>query len=82
MIFNHYVYMKLYPMKNDLSSLFAVILLFATVGISVITGITVYNWIDPDSLGGGLLFMGAWALCSYAGYLILSRLISLLHKEN
>ena len=69
-------------MKNDLSSILAVILLFGTVGICVLMGITVYNWIDPETLGGGLLFMGAWALCSYAGYLLLSRLIGLLHKES
>jgi hypothetical protein len=69
-------------MKNDLGSILAVILLFGTVGICVLAGITAYNWIDPETLGGGLLFMGAWALCSYAGYLLLSRLIGLLHKEN
>lgn len=65
-------------MKNVSATLLSVVLLFATVSNSFFCGILAYNWIDPSSLKGALLFLFAWGAASCAGYLILSSAVRMI----
>ncbi|WP_341836465.1 hypothetical protein WJU16_01005 [Chitinophaga pollutisoli] len=62
-------------MKNVSATTLAVLLLFATVSNSFFCGILAYNWIDPSSLKGALMFLFSWGAATCAGYLLLSRLM-------
>ncbi len=65
-------------MKNVSATFLAVLLLFATVSNSFFCGILAYNWIDPSSVKGALMFLFSWGAATCAGYLILSRVMSLI----
>ena len=62
-------------MKNVSATTLAVLLLFATVSNSFFCGILAYNWIDPSSVKGALMFLFSWGAATCAGYLVLSRLV-------
>ncbi len=64
-------------MKNLSATLLAVMLLFATVSNSFFCGILAYNWIDPSTLKGALLFLFAWGAASCAGYIIFSKIMEM-----
>lgn len=57
---------------------FAAILWIATIVVSILTGIMAWNWIEPESFGGALLFLAAWWLFSYIGHILLGGLISII----
>lgn len=65
-------------MKNVSATFLAVLLLFATVSNSFFCGILAYNWIDPSTLKGALLFLFSWGAATCAGYLLFSRLMELI----
>ncbi|WP_341839380.1 hypothetical protein [Chitinophaga caseinilytica] len=64
-------------MKNVSATFLAVMLLFATVSNSFFCGILAYNWIDPSTVKGALLFLFSWGAASCAGYLILSSVMKM-----
>ena len=46
------------------------ILWIVTVAISIISGILSWNWIEPDSFFGAIIFLIVWGLMSKVGHFI------------
>lgn len=46
------------------------------------TGVTAWNWVEPDSFGGAILFLIAWAILGYIaqfiGSLIITGIVSMM----
>lgn len=65
-------------MSEDNGGCFAIILAIVQIGIVIEAGILAWNWIEPDSFGTTLLFLAAWGLLGWIGYIIVGGIFAAL----
>ncbi|OFY42376.1 MAG: hypothetical protein A2X18_10845 [Bacteroidetes bacterium GWF2_40_14] len=56
---------------------FGFVVLLGTIAVSILSGILAWNWIEPESFFGAIIFLIAWSLFSYIGYLVLGGIVAL-----
>ncbi len=61
---------------------FLALLWIVTIAISIGSGILAWNWIEPESFGGALLFLIAWGIMSKIGHFIAIGLVALFSGDN
>lgn len=49
-----------------------------TIGISIGSGIMAWNWIEPDSFLGAIVFLIFWSIFSKVGHFLAMGLVALL----
>jgi len=54
------------------------LLWLVTIGISIGSGVTAWNWIEPDSFFGAIGFLIVWAILSKIGHFIAMGLVAVL----
>lgn len=64
--------------NSDSGGCYVFILWLITIGISIGTGILAWNFIEPDSFFGALLFLILWAVFSKIGHFIAVAMVALL----
>ena len=64
--------------NSDNSGFFLALLWLATIAISIGSGILAWNWIDPDSFFGAILFIIAWGIMSKIGHLIAMGIVAVI----
>jgi hypothetical protein len=57
------------------------ILWLGTIAVSIFSGYMAWNWIEPESFGGALIFLAAWSLISYIGHIIVGGIIALIGSK-
>lgn len=62
----------------DNEGCFLPILWVITVSISIGSGIMAWNWIEPDSFFGALIFLVVWAIFSKIGHFIAMAIVAIL----
>ena len=53
-----------------------------TIAISIGAGILAWNWIEPESFGGAILFVIAWGLLTKIGHFIASLITALIFGNH
>jgi len=41
-----------------------------------------WDWVEPESFGGAIVFLIAWSIFSYIGYMIVGGIGALLFRNN
>lgn len=54
----------------------------ATIAISIGSGILAWNWIEPESFGGAIIFLIVWGVMSKIGHFIGMGLVALFSGNN
>ncbi|WP_455785515.1 hypothetical protein [Butyricimonas faecihominis] len=57
-------------MSDDNGGCLAILLVIVQIAIAIGAGILAWNWIEPDSFGRVLLFLAAWGILGWIGYII------------
>jgi hypothetical protein len=72
--------MTLKSHKMEKESLMGCLLTLGVIVESIVSGVLAWNWVEPESFGGGVGFIIIWGIFSYIGYLIIGALGAILEK--
>lgn len=54
------------------------ILWIGTIAISIGSGLMAWEWIEPDSFFGAVVFIVVWSILSYIGHMIAAFIVAIL----
>jgi len=52
-----------------------IIIWIGSLALSITSGILSWNWIEPESFGGGILWLLVWGFLSYVGHIIIGLIV-------
>ncbi len=67
-------------MENNAGAGIFIIWLFSIV-ISIVSGIAAWNWIDPKSFFGALVFILVWSILFKVIHVVISGIVMLLFEK-
>jgi len=68
--------------NSDNEGCLIALLWIVTVAISIGSGILAWNWVEPESFGGAIIFLIAWGVMSKIGHFIAMGLVALFSGNN
>lgn len=69
-------------MSNSKEGALIILMWFVTIGISIGSGVMAWNWIEPESFLGAIVFIIAWGVLSKIGHVLAVGLVALLGRMN
>lgn len=57
-------------------------MLIASILVWILAGVWAWDWTEPESFGGALLFLLAWSVFGYIGQIVLGILLIKLFGES
>jgi hypothetical protein len=69
-------------MSNSKEGALIILMWFVTIGISIGSGVMAWNWIEPESFLGAIVFIIAWGALSKIGHVLAVGLVALLGRMN
>ncbi|MDC1365079.1 hypothetical protein N8258_01535 [Algibacter sp.] len=51
--------------NSDNGGCFGILMIIIPIATWIGTGTLAWNWVEPDSFGGGILFLIAWSILGY-----------------
>ena len=69
-------------MSNSSDSALSGFLIIGTIAISILSGVLAWDWVEPKSFGGAIVFLIAWGLLSYIGHIVIGGLGAIVGGRN